>query len=83
MNEYILFYDEKTSPYLPESYARNVMMDLIGSLEDYLKHKIIYDCFSPKNIVRVGEKWQFSTVGLVFNVDKQMPEYTHPEIKDP
>lgn len=59
------------------------MISLIGSLEDYLKHKIIYDCFSPKNIVRVGEKWQFSTVGLVFNVDKRMPEFTHPEIKDP
>lgn len=58
-------------------------MELIESLEDFLSHKLIYDCISPKNIVKVNSKWQFSAVGLIFNVDQKISDYYHPQIKDP
>ena len=83
LSDYLIYHDEKVSPYLPESYLRNVLMDIIESVEDFLKHKLVYDCISPKNIVRMGQKWYLSTVGYIFNVDQGNPDYCHPALKNP
>lgn len=36
---------------------------------------------SPKNIVRIDEKWYLSSIGIVFGVDKEHEEYCDPKLK--
>lgn len=75
LSDYLIYYDSKESPYLPESEARSLIMDICDSAVDYIKHKIPYDCYSPNNIVRIGEKWYLSAPGLIFGIDRDLPEY--------
>lgn len=49
-------------------------MDVMDSTLDYMKH-IPYDCISPKNIMRMDEKWYLSGLALIFGLDKDLPEY--------
>ncbi len=57
------------------------MMDVTESLEDFEKNSIQYQCLSPKNIVRIDEKWYLSSIGIVFNVDKNLDEYYTDKFK--